>query len=204
MEARERILEKTHELFHQYGIRRVTMDDIATQCGMSKKTIYQYFKDKDELVDAVAESHIDHNKCICEIDKKQAKDALHEVFLAMDMVKEIFEKLHPGILHDLEKYHPKTFVKFRKHKDEFMYKVVKQNLEWGIEDGIYRSEIDIDVMTRFRLESMFLPFNLFVFPQSKYNIAKIEEELMLHFVYGLATIKGHKLIEKYKKQRQSN
>ena len=203
MEPQERILEKTHELFHQHGIRRVTMDDIATQCGMSKKTIYQYFKDKDELVDAAAESHMHHNKCICEIDKKLAKDAIHEVFLAMDMVKEMFEKLHPGLLHDLEKYHPKTFIKFKKHKDEFLYKTVKQNIEWGIEDGVYRPGIDTDVLTKFRLESMFLPFNLFVFPQSKYNITRIEEEIMEHFVYGLATIKGHKLIEKYKKQRQT-
>ena len=203
MEASERILEKTHELFHQYGIRRVTMDDIATQCGMSKKTIYQYFKDKDELVDAAAQAHIHQNKCLCEEHSKQAKDALHEVFLAMEMAKEILEKLHPAILRDLEKYYPKTFVKFRTHKDEFMYKVVKKNLEWGIADGIYRSEIDVDIMTRFRLESMFFPFNPFVYPQSKYNITRIEEEIMEHFVYGLATIKGHKLIEKYKKQRQT-
>src|SRR5688572_17225432 len=102
MEARERLLEKTHELFHLYGIRRVTMDDIATGCGMSKKTIYQYFKDKDELVDATAETHIHHNKCLCEEHSKTAKDALHEVFLAMEMAKEILEKLHPAILHDLE------------------------------------------------------------------------------------------------------
>ena len=202
MEASERILEKTHELFHQYGIRRVTMDDIATQCGMSKKTIYQYFKDKDELVDAASEAHINNNKCLCELHSQNAKDALHEVFLAMEMAKEILEKLHPAILRDLEKYYPKTFSKFRKHKDEFMYKVVSKNLEWGIADGIYRPEIDVDVITKFRLESMFFPFNLFVYPQSKYNITRIEEEIMEHFVYGLATIKGHKLIEKYKKQRQ--
>ena len=144
-----------------------------------------------------------HNKCTCEIDRKLAKDAIHEVFLAMDMVKEMFEKLHPGLLHDLEKYHPKTFIKFRKHKDEFLYKTVRQNIEWGIEDGVYRPGIDTDVLTKFRLESMFLPFNLIVFPQSKYNITRIEEEIMEHFVHGLATIKGHKLIEKYKKQRQT-
>lgn len=203
METSERILETTDQLFHQYGIRRVTMDDIATQCGMSKKTIYQYFKDKDELVDAAAEMHMHHNKCLCEEHNKKAKDALHEVFLAMEMAKEILEKLHPAILRDLEKYYPKTFTKFRKHKDEFMYKVVRKNLEWGIADGIYRSEIDVDVMTKFRLESMFFPFNPFVYPQSQYSITKIEEEIMEHFVYGLATIKGHKLIEKYKKQRQT-
>lgn len=176
------------------------MDDIATQCGISKKTIYHYFKDKDELVDAVAESHINHNKCMCEGDMKTAKDALHEVFMAMDMAKEIFDKLHPGILRDLEKYYPRTFIKFRKHKEEFMYAVVKRNLEWGIEDGIYRPEINVDVMAKFRLESMFFPFNLSFFPHNKYNITEIEQEIMEHFVYGLATIKGHKLIEKYKKQ----
>lgn len=204
MDVRERILQITHSLFHRFSVRAVTMDDIAARCGMSKKTIYQYFKDKNELVDAVTEEHIEHSKSLCETDKQLAENALHEVFLAMDMLQEMFEKLHPGLLHDLEKYHPGTYLKFRKHKEEYLYRIVKRNLEWGISDGIYRPDIDVEIITRFRLEIMFLPFNPGIFPGSKYNLAMIEETLMYHYVYGLASVKGHKLIEKYKKERELN
>jgi TetR/AcrR family transcriptional regulator, cholesterol catabolism regulator len=202
-EVKDRILEKTHELFHRYGIKRVTMDDIASQCGISKKTIYQYYKDKNELVDAVTEDHISTNKKQCELDRQIAENALHEVFLAMDMVNVMFETLNPGLLHDLEKYHPQSFEKVKKHKYQFLNQVIKENLLKGISEGIYRQELNVEIMCKFRLESMFLPFNLELFPESRYNIAKIEQELMEHFVYGLATLKGQKLIEKYKKQRQN-
>jgi len=80
MEPKERILQKTHELFNKFGIRRVTMDEIAAQVGMSKKTIYQVFVDKDELVDAVAADHISNNKCRCEADLKKADNAIHQIF----------------------------------------------------------------------------------------------------------------------------
>lgn len=202
MEVKDRILEKTHELFHRFGIKRVTMDDIASQCGISKKTIYLYYKDKNELVDAVAVDHISTNRKQCELDKKAAENALHEVFLAMDMVKVMFEKLNPGLLHDLEKYHPLSFEKFKKHKYHYLKDVIKDNILAGIKEGNYRAEVDVEIICKFRLESMFLPFNLDLFPESKNNIAKIEEELMEHFVYGIATVKGHKLIEKYKNQRK--
>jgi TetR/AcrR family transcriptional regulator, cholesterol catabolism regulator len=204
MEARVRILEKTSELFSKHGIRRVTMDDIAAQCGISKKTIYQYFKDKDELIDAFAVDRIIDSKTGCERDKRRAKNAIHELFLAMDMVKLMFEALHPSLLYDLEKYYPDTFAKFRKYKEEYLYDVIKQNLEWGIREGLYREDIDIKILTRFRLESMLLPFNLDIFPESRYEFFVIEQELMEHFVYGIATDKGRRLISDYKIERLIN
>jgi predicted DNA-binding transcriptional regulator AlpA len=204
MEARNRILEKSNELFNRHGIRRVTMDDIANQCGMSKKTIYQYFKDKDELVDAFAADRLVDNRNVCECDKSRAENAVHELFLAMDMVKVMFEGLHAGLLYDLEKYYPDTFSKFKKYKEEFLYGVIKENLEWGVKDGLYRDDIDIKIMTRFRLESMLLPFNLDIFPESKYAITNIEQEIMEHYVYGLATEKGRELISNYKTERFLN
>ncbi|MBS1564970.1 MAG: helix-turn-helix transcriptional regulator, partial [Bacteroidetes bacterium] len=86
MDIRERIRDKAHELFMQYGIRSVSMDDIATHLGMSKKTIYQYFSDKDELVDEVLGGEImDMEEC-CTGNSDHATDAIHEMFLHMDQV----------------------------------------------------------------------------------------------------------------------
>ena len=81
-------------------------------------------------------------------------------------------------------------------------KVIRENIEWGIKEELYRADINIDVMTKFRLESMMIPFNVSVFSPGKYNLAATSEQIIEHFVYGLATIKGHKLIQKYNEQRQ--
>jgi AcrR family transcriptional regulator len=201
METKDRILQKAHELFNKYGIRRVTMDEIATQIGMSKKTIYQVFKDKDELVDAVAADHITNNKCRCDLDRTKADNAVHQIFLTIDMVQEMLSKMNATILYDLEKFHPGTFSKFLQFRDNFLYKVVEENLVWGIKDGLYREDINIDVMTKLRLSTMFIPFDQDIFPQSKYNLAQVERETIEHFLYGVATAKAHKLIGKYKQQR---
>lgn len=204
METKERILLKSHELFHKFGIRQVTMDDIASQLGMSKKTIYSCFADKDELVDAVACEHIKQNTESCECDRIKAENAVHEIFLAMDMVQEMFATMNPTVLFDLEKYHHKSYQKFSKHKNEYMYKIVYNNLKRGIEEGLYRPEIHLEILSKFRIETMFLPFNINIFLPGKYSLGKIELEIMEHFLHGIVTTKGQKYISKYKEQRLKN
>lgn len=200
-ETRERILQKGHDLFNRYGIRSITMDEIAAQLGISKKTIYQFFADKNELVDAVTRNHLLQNKCKCEEGRKVAQNAVHEIFLTIDMVQDMMANMNPAIFYDLQKYHPLTFGKLNEHRNTFLFKQVKDNLEWGIQDGLYRAEINVDVMTKVRLETMFLPFNQDVFPHSQYRLAEVEVETLENYLYGIATLKGHKLIEKYKQQR---
>src|SRR3954468_18345284 len=99
----ERIKMKAHELFMQYGLRSVSMDDIANNMGISKKTIYQYYTDKDQLVEAVVAAIILHNQSACEYDRSHADDAIHEIFLAMDMMMEMFRSMNPSLLFDMQK-----------------------------------------------------------------------------------------------------
>ena len=204
MEVKERILEKAHELFIRYGIRSVSMDDIAAQTGISKKTIYQYYTDKDELVSAVFYAIMDDNQKQCLLDKSKADNALHEVFMAFDMVQDMFTDMNPSVLFDMEKYHPAVFKKFQEYKNSFLYGMIKSNLERGIEEELYRAEIDVDVMARHRIHSIMLGFNPDVFPGARVNLVHVEQQLLEHFLYGLATVKGQKLIQKYKQQRQKN
>lgn len=201
--VKDRIKQKAHELFMQYGLRSVTMDEIAVQLGVSKKTIYQYYADKDELVDAVIIEVLEHNRESCDKDRKQAKNAVHEVFLALDMLQEMFQNMNPAVLHEMEKYYPKAFEKFAKHKYSFLYTVMKDNIERGIAEELYRPEIDVEVHVKARLETMMIPFSQLVFPKNKFDLVRVETELTMHFLYGLATIKGHKLITKYLQDRKN-
>lgn len=201
MEPKERILEKAHELFNRYGLRSVSMDDIAAQVGMSKKTLYQYFTDKDELVDGVFTGVMEENKRHCCAEQKKADNAIHEVFLAFDRVQEMFANMNPSVLFDMEKYHSATFTKFKDFKNTFLYGMIKTNIEKGINEDLYRSDIDIDILARYRIHSIMLAFNPDVFSTSRTQILLIEQQLVEHFLYGLATTKGIKLIQKYKSQR---
>lgn len=204
MEVKERILIKADELFNRYGVRSVSMDDIAAGLGMSKKTLYQYFADKEELVSAVFATFLQSNRDRCLSDKKQAENAIHEIFLAFDMMRDMFSQMNPVVLFDLQKYHPAVYLKVHEHKYEFLYQVIKNNLEQGIKQELYRPEIDTDVVARFRIESVMLAFNSDIFPNNRTHLVHIEEQITDMFLYGLATTKGQKLIQKYKSQRTKN
>jgi AcrR family transcriptional regulator len=201
METKERILVKADELFNRYGIRSVSMDDLATGLGISKKTVYQYYTDKDELVDAVFKASIEENKKCCLAGRIGADNAVDEVLKGFEMVQVMLSNLNPSVLFDLEKYHTKTYKKFLEFKDGFLYGMIKENIERGIKEEMYRADIDIDIMTRYRLYSIMLSFNPEVFPNNRSQLVHIEQQLLEHFIYGIATAKGQKHIEKYKNQR---
>lgn len=177
------------------------MDEIAGQCGISKKTIYQFFEDKDALVSAVMEAVITKTESGCLMDQQKSDNAVHEVFLALEMVQEMFSSMNPAILFDLQKHHPKAYDRLELHKKKFFLSVLKNNILRGKSEGLYREELNQDIIAKMRLETAFLPFNTEVFPKGKYSLAFVEQELTEHFVYGMATTKGQKLIQKYIQER---
>jgi len=175
------------------------MDDLAHQLGISKKTIYQYYKDKDDLVKAVVNLELKNHEISCEACKTKAENAIHEMFLVMENMKAMTQTMNPNSMMELEKHFSNAFDMIKNHKDEFLFSLIKQNLKKGIEEGCYRKDLDIDIISKFRLETVFIPFNLHLFPLNKFNSIEVHTQLMEHFVYGLMTVKGHELMDKYKK-----
>jgi AcrR family transcriptional regulator len=202
LDTKQRIQKAAHDLVMQYSIRSVSMDDIAASVGMSKKTIYQYFKDKDELIEVVVDDVIDTNQCTCNLDREKADNAVHEIFLVMEMVVEMYKSMNPSILFDMQKYHPTAFSKFQKHKNEYLYNVCKQNLERGITEELYRPEMVVDILARYRVETMFIPFNPEFQRSLKHSLLEIEKEIITHYLFGMVTLKGYKLVLKYMEYNQ--
>ncbi len=194
-----KILLKARDLMLQSGLRQVTMDDLAHQLGISKKTIYQYYKDKDDLVKAVVNLELKDHELTCKDCKSKAENAIHEMFLLMENMKAMTQTMNPNSMMELEKHFSSSFDMIKNHKDEFLFSLIKQNLMKGIEEGCYRKDLDIDIISKFRLETVFIPFNLHLFPLNKFNSIEVHTQLMEHFVYGLMTVKGHELMDKYKK-----
>lgn len=197
----ERIKQKAGDLFMQYGLRSVSMDDIANGLGISKKTIYQYYADKDELVDAFITEKINHNQSCCELDRNAADNAVHEIFLAIDMMMEIMSSMNPALLFEMQKYHPVAFERFYKHKNDYIFTVIRENLTRGIKEGLFRPELKVDILARFRVESMMLPFQPDFHTKTKYTLFEIEEELLMHYLFGVVSEKGYQLTLQYQQER---
>jgi len=197
-DPKERIKQAAHELVMKYSIRSVSMDDIAASVGMSKKTLYHYYQDKDELVTAVVEGVIAENKCVCEGHVNAAENAVHEIFLAMEMIVEMFHTMNPSIIYEMQKYHPDAYQKFNEHKTKFLLCHMEQNLERGVKEELYRPDINPQILARFRVESMFIPFNPdFQRTLNNYNLLQLEDQIITNFLFGLVSAKGHKLAMKY-------
>jgi len=196
-----RIREQARNLFMKYGIRSVSMDDIAVQLGMSKKTIYQYFRDKDELVEAIVEQDVNETRSDCQLCLQNSSNAVEEVFLTMDKMVEHLRNMNPTILYDLHKFHFSAFRKFQEHKQTFLLEIIRVNLERGIAEGLYRPDINIDILSKYRLECMMIAFNMEVFPPHKYNIVDVTTALIENFIFGVVTPKGYGLVVQYQQER---
>jgi AcrR family transcriptional regulator len=199
-DIKDRIIQGAAELFLKYGVRSVSMDDVARHLSVSKKTLYQYFADKDEMVTMVVVHHMEKDTKQYDGFHQTAKNAIEELVKISACMKRDFQKLHPSLLFDLQKFHAKAWSVWMGHKEVHIKDSIVRNLKQGIEEGFFRPEINVEVLAIARLELIQLTFDDTVFPADKYNLPEVNIQLFEHFVYGLLTDKGRKMYEKYKQQ----
>jgi len=180
------------------------MDEIATHLGISKKTVYQHFQDKDELVDRVLQMQINNMQEETTETVRSASNAIEEIFNTMDMMVKHSRNMNPMVLFDLQKYHLSSFQKFHAYKNDFLLNIISNNLKKGVEEGLYRSDIKIEILSKFRLETLMIGFNMDAFPADKYNVTEVSLVIIENFLYGLATEKGFNMIESYKNKRKEH
>ena len=199
---KERIQQKAEELFMHYGIRSVTMDEIANQLGISKKTIYRFYEDKDALVKDIFKVKTEQNKKICKDVKKNSENAVHEQYLSSDAAQEIFSNMNSTVLFDLNRYHPEVFAELEKLKKQFLFNVIKENIVRGIKEGLFRKDIDVNIVTWMQLEMITAVLQNEDVVHGKISAVNFEKETKDFFLHGLCTEKGLNFISKYKQQRQ--
>jgi AcrR family transcriptional regulator len=197
-EIKTRILNGSEELFMRYGIRSVSMDDIARHLGVSKKTIYQHFADKDDLVTDVTRTHFDRDIRLFRQLKAQSKNAIEELAKISVWIKEDLEKMNPSLLMDIQKHHPRAFRQWMQYKEKFVRESVVQNIEQGKREGYFRPEVDAGIIAVSRLLLIEAAFDEQHFPRGKFKLVDIQSQLFELFVYGMCTEKGRRLYEQYK------
>lgn len=202
MEVRERILKVAEELFMKFGIRSVTMDEIASALGISKKTIYLHFEDKDSIVHEVATLRMDCEVFECEKNYETAENPIDEVYKEIELFKIHSAAMNPVILYDLKKYYPKTWQLFQQHKQSVFLELTKRNLREGVEQGLYRSEINIEILSRLRMEEIDFAFDQSVFPQERFNQFNVHKTFIDHYLRGILTEKGLAVYQEYTQTRK--
>lgn len=200
METSKKIADRAHALFIRYGIRSISMDDIAADLGISKKTIYQFYANKDSLVEALVDKETDKHVFRCKTPMAKSGDAIIELYFLLGYAMEFFNILNPAIVYDLEKNHESAFKKLKDHKVLFLHQAIKVSIERGIKMGLYRDDFDIDLITRFFIESLTLILDPEIFPATHHTKVKQSEELFAYLINGIATTTGMEIINTYKNQ----
>lgn len=201
VDTKKKILKGAESLFMKYGVRSISMDDIARHLSVSKKTLYQHFVDKEDIVTITCISHIEAVAQEFEDIRESAKNAIDELAKISVCLKHNAEELNPSLLFDLQKYHPKAWSVWLDHKNRFIRDSVVRNLKQGIDEGYFRPDIHLEVIATMRLELVQLAFDDTLFPPSQFKVAEVQLQIFDHFVYGLVTDKGKKLYQKYKENQ---
>jgi TetR/AcrR family transcriptional regulator, cholesterol catabolism regulator len=196
-DLKTKIIETAEKLFLTYGFRSITMDEVAKELGISKKTIYQFFTDKNELVEVVTVRYMEEKrKKISEI-MTVAKDSIDELMMVSEQMIQNFSSINPVAMLDLQKYHANAWKAFLKFKQDFFLTMIKESLEKGIANGFFRAEINPTILSRMRFEQIQLAFNQEIYPAQEFNFIQLQQHLMEHFVHGILSEKGRQLYQRY-------
>lgn len=195
----DRILDTSKELFFRHGIKSITMDDIAHKLGMSKKTIYQYYADKNAILSSLMISELKSQIREMQEIRKNSENSIDEMLQSMSCMSKNFSKMNPTLFYDLQKYHASAWGHFKNFKEKELTGFVEENLRRGIKSELYRKDLKVKTLARLRLEEVELGFNTEAFPHEQFNISEVQIALLEHFLYGVVTLKGYKLINKYRK-----
>lgn len=204
LETKRKIIEIAGEQFRRYGLRSVTMDDIARQAGISKKTIYQEFIDKNQLVLEVFSAELNRDKYAVDCFPKVEKDIIQHLVALSTYMRERFADINPMVLNELQRYFPQCWQMFEDFKRGHIYKQIVEVLEAGKEQGYFRPEINTEIIAMTRLEQMMSTFDPIKFPPSKFNQVDLQVELFEHFLHGIFTEKGREAYQNQKKQTNEN
>lgn len=188
------IFEKVLDLFKRYGTRSVTMDDIAHELGMSKKTLYQEFTDKDELINRVIDYDMGQSKGFLEEVRQSDSNAVQELFMVNRRMHSVRTLYSPTFYFDLKRYYPEIYNRWIQDKRSNMFTVITENLRKGKQEGIYRAEIDEHIIGRLHIARIeMLEGNNIIEEHEGFSNDFIQEVFIYH-LHGICNEQGLKLI----------
>lgn len=191
----ERIIEKAEQLFFRFGVRGVSMDDIAHELGVSKKTIYQYYPDKNTLIDMLITGMLNNHTRYLNENLGSAKNAIEEVLIEMNATYQILTRINQVFFFELQKYFPLIWEKIEHYKCVNSKKRITDNLERGIQEGLYRANPDMETLAAIRIQQVESIFQKDMFHDQKFHPYKILLTQTSLYLFGISTPKGYAVTE---------
>lgn len=198
----ERIISGSEELFLHAGIRSVTMDDIARHLGISKKTIYRFFTDKNGLINALVDKRLQEDRDQLRALISSSGNMIEQLVSMTRGAEEIFSRINPVVVHDLQKYHPEAWMRFQKFKGEFLVDTLEKLLIKGMQQGYIRPGIEAKILAKMRVSQIEMGFNNTIFPLAEFSTWKVQQQFLEHFNYGICTLKGIKALNQHRNINQ--
>ncbi len=200
-ESHRDLIVAARDLFMRIGIRSVSMDDIARELGISKKTLYQTVQNKEELIELVLQSGVEEDRILLETSMRDSADAIDEMLRNSRHFIRQMRQVSPTVLHDLRKYYPELFrSKVEAHHQEFLQRV-GENLKRGIAEGLYRPEIDAAIIANLYVGMTMMVVDRGIFPAQERPLSDI---LLQHSTYhfnGIVNRAGRERLQDYLKQQ---
>ena len=194
---RETIIHKSAELFLTLGFKSVTMDDIAQNLGISKKTIYVHFANKVKLVEAVTfflfETICDGIDEICEKSSNPIEELYDIKMYVMNHLKN--EKASPQ--YQLKKYYPQIYTVLRLRQFERMHESVQESLQKGVDTELFRENIDVEFISRMYFNGMTGIKDESIFPRNKFEMNYLMESYLEYHLRAIVTDKGMAILNQF-------
>lgn len=196
MEIKNRIIEGAANLFKTYGIRSVTMDSLAAHLGMSKRTIYEVFADKDELLVSVLQWMVEKQKALITKILEDSENAIYAIFRLLEISRDHFQEMSPAFHADLRKYHYEVMISSMEKSGVPDYRNNIQIIERGIKENFFRKDINPDIVNRclFSLGRLAVDFDLF--PSEEFTRRDVIRHGFINYMKGVCTKEGNDLINK--------
>jgi len=199
MTQTENLLTTARDFFMQYGIKSVSMDDLSSKLGISKKTLYQVVENKKDLVMKVIDNHIEiQNEEMVNI-LAADHDAIDEMLDFARYLIGLLKNLRPGVTYDLQKYYPEAWNKIQTLHHETINKIILANIKKGIKEGVYRKNINPEIIAKLYLTQALQLTDEKLFPLNKYTMESLIREFIGYHFYGIASVDGFKKLNSIKK-----
>jgi len=194
-EKLDHLLKQAGEIFMRYGLKSVTMDDVCRELGISKKTLYQYVSDKNDLIAKVLDQDIQEDeKVICAL-QSSGLSAIDELLHIQKMVTEKVQHMHSSIIYDLKKYYPESWGRIIRHRNEFIVGCIEQNIIKGQQEGVFRTDIHSALIAKIYASRIEVSIDPSLYSGLKITPAEVYAEAMRYHIRGIATEKGLKYLE---------
>lgn len=193
-EKRLEILERSSAVYMKFGIKSVTMDDLARELGMSKKTIYKYFEDKSDLVRSIVEMKMELERTMCIGTVQISENAIDNLIAISKLIVEQVGTMNPSVFFDLKKYHPDAWQFIDDHRTDFVMKMIINNVNQGISEGLFRKSLDAEIIGRLYVSSIDNIFNPDIFPWPQFTIQAVYSEMIRLHIKGLVNEDGLKYL----------